>query len=199
MIDLQVFGEIGLIAALRDQRGRPAPILFGALAAPVGSKGAVIVGEVQRGDHGTVALRGPMLPRRAFPRGAERTELPHLTVAPNGLIDTGYACLGGRDTPALVVTGPPPGLVGIGGYRFVVREMQAMVSQVDDGATLATLPDALSGQRLAGSAADRRRVQDGLAALGVNPLLVDAFCEPHGKVHEDFGTAIVDGPLTAIA
>jgi hypothetical protein len=37
------------------------------------------------------------------------------------------------------------------------------------------LPDALAGHRLAGSAADRERVQDALARLGVNPLLISAF------------------------
>jgi hypothetical protein len=192
MIDVQVFGETGLIAALRDQGGRPVPILFGPVAAPRGTKGAGIVGEVQRSDDGTVALRGPMLPRCAFPLGAERTQLPHVKVSPNGLVDTGYACLGG---PAMVVTGPPPGVVSVGGYRFVVRELQAMVSQIDGDSTLATLPDALAGQRLAGSAADRQRVQEELAALGANPLLVDAFCEPHPFR----GIEIVDGPLTAIA
>ena len=57
-----------------------------------------------------------------------------------------------------------------------------MVSQVDGDSTLATLPDALAGHRLAGSAADRQRVQEALAKLGVNPLIVDAFREPRRKV-----------------
>ena len=45
MIDVQVFGETGLIAALRDRRGRPAPIPFGPVAAP-------------REDHGRRHRRG---------------------------------------------------------------------------------------------------------------------------------------------
>jgi hypothetical protein len=77
--------------------------------------------------------------------------------------------------PALAVTGPPPGLVSVGSYRFVVRDLQEIVGMVASEATLAALPDALVGHRLAGSAADRERVQEALTRLGVNPLLVGAF------------------------
>ncbi len=33
---------------------------------------------------------------------------------------------------AMVVTGPPPGMVSVGGYRFVVRELQDLVARVED-------------------------------------------------------------------
>jgi hypothetical protein len=182
MIDLHVFGEIGLIAAIRDHSGRPAPILFGPVAAPRKAKDAFFVGEVQRSDRGTVALRGPMQPRCAFPPGVERTQLPHLKVAANGFIDTGYACLGGKGTLAMVVRAPPAGVVSVGGYRFVLRDLQTLMSRLEGDNTLATLPDTLAGYRLAGSAANPELVQDTLARLGVNPLIVDAFREPNRKV-----------------
>jgi hypothetical protein len=182
MIDLHVFGEIGLIAAVRDHSGRPMPILFGPVAAPRKAKDAVFVGEVQRSDAGTVALRGPMLPRCAFPPGVERTQLPHVKVSPNGFVDTGYACLGGKGTLAMVVRAPPPGVISVGGYRFVVRELQALMNRFDGDTTLVTLPDTLAGHRLAGSAAVQERVQDTLGRLGVNPLIVDAFRERRRKV-----------------
>jgi hypothetical protein len=182
MVDVQVFGETGLIAALRDRRGQPAPIPFGPVAAPRRTLGALVVGEVQRSDNGTVVLRGPMLPRCAFPPGAEKTQLPHVKVTPSGLIDTGYACLGGKDSPALVVTGPPPGIVSVGGYRFVACKLQTLVGEIDGDSTLVALPDALAGHRLAGSAIDRQRVREALAELGANPLIVDAFREPAAKV-----------------
>lgn len=199
MIDVQVFGEIGLIAALRDPRGRPASIPFGPLAAPRGTKGALVVGEVQRSDNGTVALRGPMLPRAAFPPGAERTAFPHLKVSPNGLIDTGYSCPGGKFAPALVVTGPPPGIVSVGGYRFVAWDLQALAGPAENGSTLAALPDALAGHRLAGSAADRGRIRETLTNKGVNPLVVDAFRPASPSAAIDADMEIVDGALTAIA
>jgi hypothetical protein len=175
MMDIQVFGEIGLIAARRGQTGKPAAVAFGAVAAPRSSKGAIVVGEVQPTARGTVALRGPMVPRCAFPPGAERTAMPHLPVAANGFVDTGYACVNGHDTAALVVTGPPPGVVSVGGYRFVIRALQDAVGQIENGATLAALPDAFCGHRLAGSAADRETVAAALAELGVNPLVIGAY------------------------
>ena len=54
--------------------------------------------------------------------------------------------------------------------------MQDFVSQVESGSgTLAVLPDALAGHRLAGSAADHDTFEDKLARLGANPLLISAF------------------------
>jgi hypothetical protein len=177
MTDVQVFGEIGVIAARRDQTGKPAAVAFGPVAAPRDSKGAIIVGEVQPTARGTVALRGPMVPRCAFPPGAERTAMPHLKVAADGFVDTGYGCVNGRDAAALAITGPPPGVVSVGGYRFVLRALQDAVGQIEGDATLAALPDALCGNRLAGSGADRDAIAAALAERGVNPLVIGAFRE----------------------
>jgi hypothetical protein len=172
MMDVQVFGETGLIAARRTSTGTPARVVFGAMAAP-DLKGGIIVGEVQTTTRGTVALRGPMVPRCAFPPGAERTALPHLDVAPSGFIDSGYPCLRGQDT--LSVSGPPPGIVSVGGYRYVSRALQEVVADIEGGATLVALPDAFSGQRLAGAADDHAAVATVLAARGVDALAVGAF------------------------
>ncbi len=144
--------------------------------APRSPKGTLVAAEIATTAHGTVALRGPMVPRAPFPPGADRSGLPYFKVAPNGFVDTGYACR--LDSNAMVVTGPPPGIVSIGGYRFVVRELQDLVSSVaDSDATLAVLPDALAGHRLAGTATDRDAIQAALATRGANPLLVGAFRE----------------------
>jgi len=175
MTDIQVFGETGLLAAQRGSTGRPAAIPFGPVMAPRGAKGAVMVAEVTPTSKGTVALRGPMVPRCAFPPGAERTQLPYFTTAANGFVDTGYACRIDRDASAMIVTGPPPGIASVGGYRFVIRELQDMIDRIEASATLTALPDALAGHRLAGNAADRAFMQDALSKLGVNPLLVGAF------------------------
>ena len=72
MVDIQVFGETGLIAARRGPGGRAGVVPFGPVAVPRGSKGGVIVGEVRATANGTVAMRGPMVPRFAFPPGVER-------------------------------------------------------------------------------------------------------------------------------
>jgi hypothetical protein len=174
LVDVLAFGEVGLIAACRDPAGRPAAIPFGIVFAPSGPRGTVAAVEIAATPAGTLALRGPMVPRAAFPPGAERSAQPCFKVAANGFVDTGYACL--PDSPTMVLTGPPPGMVGVGGYRFVLRDLQDTVARTeDDTATLAALPDALAGHRLAGSAADGTMVHEALVRLGANPLLAGAF------------------------
>jgi hypothetical protein len=125
-----------------------------------------------------------MVPRCPFPPGVERTQLPQLKVAANGFIETGYACWSDRDNAPLVVTGPPPGMVSVGGYRFVMRDLQDTIGEVDSAATVAALPDALGGYRLAGAASDPAGMQRALAGRGVNPLLVNAF-RPRRSAIED--------------
>jgi hypothetical protein len=174
--DVLVFGEIGLLAACRTAGGKPAAIAFGVVTAPRMSKGSIAIAEIAPTATGTVALRGPMVPRSPFPPGAERSGLPYFQVAPNGFVDTGYACQ--PDVPAMVVTGPPPGMVGVGGYRFVVNDLQDLVNRAaSQDASVAVLPDALAGHRLSGIADEPEAVQASLARLGINPLVVGAFRE----------------------
>jgi hypothetical protein len=175
LVDVHAFGETGLIAARRNRDGKPAPVAFGTVGAPRGGHGALAVAEVQASIKGTVALRGPMGPRGAFPPGAARTSLPHIKVAPDGFVDTGYGCQVAMRDGSLVVTAPPGGLAAVGGYRFATRDLETIVTGVEPGGTLAALPDAVAGHRLAGAAGDRARVSLVLAELGLNPLLSGAF------------------------
>jgi hypothetical protein len=174
LIDVPVFGEAGLFAARRGATGKPAPVGFGAITAPRGAPNGVLALEVSRTPAGTVAIRGPMVPRHAFPPGVEQTDVPHFKAAGNGPFDTGYTCRLDRDGRTMVVTGPPAGIVSVGGYRFVERELRDHVAWAGN-ATLAALPDALAGHRLAGSAANRAMVRKVLAGLGLNPLVIAAF------------------------
>jgi hypothetical protein len=174
LIDVPVFGEAGLFAARRGNTGKPAPIGFGTITAPRGAPNGVLTLEVSRTPAGTVGIRGPMVPRYSFPPGVERTDVPHFKTNGGGLYDTGYTCRLDRDGRTMVVTGPPAGIVSVGGYRFVERELQDQVAWAGN-AMLAALPDALSGHRLAGSAASPATVRDVLAGLGLNPLVIAAF------------------------
>jgi len=115
LIDAHVFGETGVIAACRAADGRPAAIPFGVVFAPRGPKGAVVVAEIAPTANSTVALRGPMVPRAAFPPGAERSGLPYFKIGNSGFVDTGYTCH--TDNP-MIVNGPPPGIVSFGGDRL---------------------------------------------------------------------------------
>src|SRR5581483_9921326 len=85
------------------------------------------------------------------------------------------ACEIDDDVRVMALTGPPPGIISVGGYRFVMRNLQDAVSAAAGDGTLTALPDALAGHRLAGSAGDRAAMQATLAESGANPLLVGAF------------------------
>lgn len=177
LIDVLAFGETALFGMRRAADGMPAPIPTDQVMAPRGAPGAVLVAELMRTEAGTLALRGPMVPRYAFPPGAERSPVPHFFTDHNGLVDTGYPCRIDPDTDALRLTGPSGDLVSVGGYRFNLSELQDLVRRIGDNIALTALPDALSGHRLAGHAGDLSLTQETLIALGINPLVASAFRE----------------------
>ena len=177
LTDVLVFGETALLAARRNAGGGPSAIPLGLVSAPRGAAGAATVAETSLGGTGTMALRGPMVPRHPFPLGAERTASPCLKPNALGFVDTLYPCRADPETGTLAVTGPPPGIVGVGGYRFVLDQLQHLAGLTETGAALAALPDALTGSRLAGHAADRVSMRQALDAIGVNPLVTAAFVE----------------------
>jgi hypothetical protein len=179
LVDVAAFGECGLHAARRGADGKPVPLLAGPVTVPRASPDAALVVELARTNFGTLALRGPMVPRYAFPPGAERAGLPSLPLGAGGFVDTGYAC---RVDPAgaLTVTGPPFGIASVGGYRLRLRDLQESAVRLEPGAALQALPDPLLGQRLAGSAPDPRALVAKLAGLGLNPLVAAAFGPERG-------------------
>jgi hypothetical protein len=175
LVDVPIFGEAGFAPARREPGGKPVPIPAGPIRAPRGSAGGVVVAELTRTDAGTVALRGPLAPHHPYPPGIEVSGLPYFKIGAGGWIDSGYTCRIDAQTNAVAVTGPPSGIVGIGGYRFPLSELYEAVKQVDGDATVAALPDPVIGQRLIGNAADRTTMQATLDLVGVNPLIVAAF------------------------
>ncbi|MGH6672064.1 MAG: AMP-binding protein [Xanthobacteraceae bacterium] len=174
-VDVPVFGEAGLIAVRRDDHGRPAPIPFGPIEMPRGSASAMMAIEVVRTPGSTIALRGPMVPRQAFPPGVEHSGLPHLKIDHCGLVDTGYYCRIDSLTKAMVIVGPPAGIVSVGGYRFSLHDLKEAVGRIDSSATLAALPDPVIGRRLIGNADKRDAIRAALNAVGVNPIVAAAF------------------------
>lgn len=174
LVDVAVFGEVGLTAARRGADGKAAQIPGGRLVLPRGATQGIHVLTLARTSTGTLALSGPMVPHASFPPGAERNGTPRLKVT-DGSIDSGYACRVDRETKMFIIDGPPGGIVSVGGYRFALRAAQDLVAGIEDGSTLAALPDMLAGHRLAGAGADRDAICDALLAHGANPLLVAAF------------------------
>ncbi len=172
---MHIFGETALLGSRRGADGLPVPLPLHAVMAPSGSANAVPVAEIARTAAGTLALRGPMVPRHPFPPGAERLGTPHLKADAEGFVDTFYPCRLDRMTGTVTVTGPPPGVVSVGCYRFVLRELEDLVRRADGGAFVTALPDALAGHRLAGISGSGGDIRAAFAELGVNPLVADAF------------------------
>jgi AMP-binding enzyme len=190
LVDVPIFGEAGLAPARRGPGGRPSPIPAGPMRAPRGSADGVVVAELTRTDTGTVALRGPMVPHLSFPPGIEVSGLPYFKIGPGGLVDSGYTCRIDSVTEAIVATGPPSGIVNVGGYRFPLHDLQEIVRRVDGDAKVAALPDPVIGQRLIGNAADRDTMQAALNLVGVNPLVVAAFRDRSGLTAPPLGSSI---------
>lgn len=180
LVDVPIFGEAGFVATRRGADGRPVRLARGAVTAPSGTQGAVMVVALGATERGTLALRGPMVPRYAFPPGIEHTEAPHFAIGDDGFVDTGYRCRVDPADDTLDIAGPPAGMVGVGFYRFPLGALLQTVGGLDAGADLAVLPDPLTGQRLVGTAADLDAVAAALAARGLNPLVAAAFSR-HGE------------------
>jgi hypothetical protein len=68
-------------------------------------------------------------------------------------------------------------MISVGGYRFMIEQVQELIKSMDAEGRVAVLPDAFAGYRLVGSAAHVQAVQDALAQQGVNPLIAAAFRE----------------------
>ena len=174
LVDVPVFGEIGLVAARRGTSGKPSTIPTGRVTLPRGAAQGMHVLNVARNAGGMLVLSGPMAPRAPFPPGAERGGAPKLKFT-DGMVDTGYPCRIERESRELIIDGPPAGIISFGGYRFALRALQELIGGIEDGSTVAALPDLLAGHRLAGAGADRNAICDALLAHGANPLLVAAF------------------------
>jgi hypothetical protein len=175
LVDVTVLGETGLFASLRGADGKHTGIKPGTPQRAAAAKGAPILIEAARTLAGTLAVRGPMVPLQAFPGATDSEANTRQGGDAYGFVDTGYPCRFAPGSGTLVVTGPPAGIVSVGGYRFVLSRLQDAVARLEPGAMLAAFPDGLTGQRIAGVAGKREEIQEALTRLGHSPLVVDAF------------------------
>jgi len=177
LTDVYLFGEVGLFGARRGGDGLPAVLLPGPHGAPRDVAGTPIAGETILTSHGTLALRGPMVPIAAYKNPVEQGGFNLSTPAAADQVDTGYAARRDRASGALCITAPPSGVMAVGGYRFLSNDLQEWAKRLGQGTMLTALPDRMSGYRLAGRAPDNSRAREALAELGLNPLMVEAFRE----------------------
>lgn len=177
LTDVLAFGETALLAVRRTSDGTPGTIGYGPIMVPREAPGAVQIAEIAVTSKSTLAIRGPMVPRAAFPPGAEQSGVPCLEMSTDGFVDTGYPCRLDVIAKSIIVSGPPAAIVSVGGYRFVMRDLQGLVARTGPANTLAALPDTFASHRLAGSAQNRAALREALVNYGANPLIVRAFRE----------------------
>jgi acyl-CoA synthetase (AMP-forming)/AMP-acid ligase II len=177
LVDISIFGETALVPLRRGVDGKPSTVPLGPVTAPGDGAGGVVVAEITRTDAGTISVRGPMVPHNSFPPGIEHSSLPHLKIGPGGLVDSGYTCRINSGADGIAVTGPPSGIVGVGGYRFSLRDLQEIIGRIDSAATVVALADPTIGQRLIGHAACCDTMQAALNAVGLNPIVAAAFAD----------------------
>jgi AMP-binding enzyme len=192
--DIYLFGEAGLFGARRTGDGLPASILPGPHGAPRDVAGTSIAGETLITPRGTLGLRGPMVTVAAYapaPSVAESSP----TQPPRDYVDTDYAARLDHSNGAICITAPPPGIMAVGGYRFLSQDLQQWTKRLGEGALLTALPDRVSGYRLAGRAQDNARAREALAGLGLNPLMVEAFRD-RANMTLGGGQDRIDGALT---
>jgi hypothetical protein len=144
-IDVPVFGETALFATRRGRHGRPAPLALGPVTAPRGAPGALQVVELDRTPAGTLAARGPQVPRFPLPFELDPAGKPAFAVGSDGFADTGYPCTVDPASRVMALTGAPAGVNGAGGYRSLERALA-------ERGRIGARPDPLADQRLTGTA-----------------------------------------------
>jgi hypothetical protein len=161
VVDVACFGEAGLLLTQRDAHGAILPLPFGH--------------DTQRTKHGTLALRASCTELGVFPPAENESD-----AQADPFVDTGFPCQADADRGTLTITGGPPGLSTVGGYRFARRELDSALGGPASNGTIAALPHALLGERLAGNAPDPDRLEGELTRRGLNPLVATAF-RPRGR------------------
>jgi hypothetical protein len=129
---------------------------------------------LSRNDDGVLALSGAMLPSGDLAPATPADDMPRLDRRFGDVVATGYRCRFEPRDESVTVTAPPPDLVAIGGYRLARSEIETTASLFGD-TTIAVLPNALTGQRLAGMAEDGETVAALLAEQGTHALMTGAF------------------------
>jgi hypothetical protein len=158
--------DVETFSAQRGSLGAAAVVLPGPVVGPLHEAGLL------RASVGTIALwRSP----------ERRTTAPAWTG--DGVLvdvlagDEASLAAARRDGRANIIltSGAPGGVARVGGYRFGLAELETLVAAADPGAVIVSVPDALTGERLAGSSADPEALRQALEENGVSRLISGAF------------------------
>jgi hypothetical protein len=124
LIDVPIFGETALLALKRGIDGVPAAVGLGAITAPRHAPSAVRAADVACTESGTLAIRGPMVPKFAFQGGGSVEGAPVLVIGKDGFVDTGYGCTVDQATQTVTVTRAAKIEAGADLHRAALRALR---------------------------------------------------------------------------
>lgn len=176
-------GEAGVVRTLLAE-GMPAIRAGGDSFATSAGQAPVLV-EARAGKDGQLELAGAMVPRAAFPPGAERMRGPSWSVDAAGFHACGLAATAIPNASALAIGESEPGIVAIGGRRFPESDIRAAYAEAGGEIAPVIRADPVLGQRVAGVIGDGRAIV-GLAArleaTGITPLAVPGGSRRAGPI-----------------
>jgi hypothetical protein len=174
LIDLFVFGELGMVALRREDRSKPSPIPLGAIAAPSSGRSPVVIETELAG--GELLLRGPMLPRSALPGSASGA----VRLDAHGFTRTGFRCHTDGNGK-LVVDSGPLGVASVGGLRFGLDDLGSRIAGCVPEAMVYAVGDAVLGERLRVEVRDPAAAAAALYDGGHSRQVVEAVVQAIGE------------------
>jgi hypothetical protein len=170
IVDVQSFGEIGLVALRRIAKVMPSPVPIGETRAPADVAGAPVVIETKRLADGTLAVRGAMVPDKSFPDAAR--DAARIEFDLDGFVRTNLRChaIGSN---GLSIEASPDGIVAIGGLRYGIDDLTMRIAKASPGSTLATGRDSLLGARIAIESNDPPAARKALDEAGQSRLIFE--------------------------
>jgi hypothetical protein len=167
IVDVTAFGELGVFAAARTVRDRPAPLPLG----PAGPEGFPPLIELRVTPEGRLTLRGPACPQAPCPAHPAAAAL---AFDAEGWLETGLSAIGDRLSRRVSLGGTRRGVAQIGGLAVSLEEAEAAFRRSGVEARPVMQDDPLFGTRFAIKAADGEALAKATSILefaGFGPAL----------------------------
>jgi len=175
IVDLQIFGEVGLTALRRIAKVMPSPIQIGEISAPAESKNGPIVIETKLLGDGTLAVRGAMVPTKPF-FSSGRANVAQLEFDTDGFVRTNLRChvVG---SAGLMIEAAPDGVLNIGGLRYGIDDLTMQVVKASPGSRVTKVSDAMLGTRLVIEVVNSQAATKALDEAGLSRLIIEGVKE----------------------
>ena len=169
--EFAVFGELGMVPLA--QGAGSYEIALGAVTASSGGAGATDVIETGLTKDGTLALRGPMVPRAPIPGPEQANPYP---IEGGGWVSTGFPAR--IEQGRLAMAGPRPATATIGGHALPLAMLEGLFADLPGvTVTARSTPHPILGERIAldaisdaGASPAPGVLSAYAAAKGVSPL-----------------------------